>query len=102
MNYHRLHAFTMAQQVTDRTASPPKRIRPQLIEATYIMSRDQAMEEAGDIVSRLGHRDHDQSTLVPEMAEWLSEPVIKVLSEEWKNKVFWWCAQYDPEWLETI
>lgn len=78
----------MVQQVADRTASPPKRIRPQLIEATYVMSRDQAMEEAGDIVSRLGHRDHDQSTLVSEMAEWLSEPVIKVLSEDLKNKVF--------------
>ncbi|KAJ4130097.1 hypothetical protein NW768_007072 [Fusarium equiseti] len=82
--------------------SPPKRVRPKLIEATYVMSRDKAMSEAGDIVNRLGNRGYDQKELAPEMDEWLSIPVIKVLNEDFKNKVYMWCSHYGQGWLQTI
>jgi hypothetical protein len=60
------------------------------------------MSQAGDIVQSLGHRDYDQAELAPQMAEWLSEPVIRVLNEDYKNKVFMWCGQYDQQWLDII
>ncbi|KAG8676153.1 hypothetical protein FPOAC2_02239 [Fusarium poae] len=75
---------------------------PQLIGATYLMTRERAMAHAGDIVKNLGHRGFDQASLVPQMNEWLSLPVIKVLSEEMKNRVSIWCQQHGREWLDAI
>lgn len=80
----------------------PMATGPALVEVTHVMTRDAAMAQARDIVQRLGHRDYEQAALVPQMAEWLSEPVIRVLSEDYKNKVFMWCSQYDQQWLDTI
>ncbi|KAF4344320.1 hypothetical protein FBEOM_1714 [Fusarium beomiforme] len=61
---------------------------PQLIEATYLMTRERAMLQAGDLEGKLGHPGFDQESLVPQMTQWLSRPVIKVLSMEMKGKVF--------------
>jgi len=80
----------------------PMAMGPALVEATYVMTREGAMSQAGDIVNRLGNRGWDQQELAPEMDEWLSVPVIKVLNEDFKNKVFIWCTQYGQGWLETI
>ncbi|KAJ4013989.1 hypothetical protein NW752_005701 [Fusarium irregulare] len=99
----------MAPQAPDPAS--PKHVRfrqtsvltgPSLVEATFVMTRKTAMAQAGDIVQRLGHRDYEQAELAPQMAEWLSEPVIRVLNEDHKNKVFMWCSQYDQQWLDTI
>ncbi|RGP65828.1 hypothetical protein FSPOR_7089 [Fusarium sporotrichioides] len=103
----------MASEEPSLFVSSPKRPRrpftpsataigPQLIEATYIMTRESAMAHAGDIVETLGHRGYDQADLVPQMNEWLSLPVIKVLSEDMKNRVSIWCQQYNRGWLYAI
>ncbi|RBR11680.1 uncharacterized protein FIESC28_08907 [Fusarium coffeatum] len=95
--------YTMAHRVTDLIAlASTTATNPRLVEATYVMTREKAMEKAGDIAIRLGNRGCDQASLATGMAHWLSEPVIKVLSEEYKNKVFMWCAQHDETWLETV
>ncbi|KAF4466680.1 hypothetical protein FALBO_6470 [Fusarium albosuccineum] len=73
-----------------------------LIEATYLMTRDMAMEQANGLDQRLGHRGCDQALLAPEMTKWLSVPVIKVLSDEMKNKVFMWCNNHSPTWKNEI
>ncbi|KAM5356512.1 hypothetical protein ACJ41O_003158 [Fusarium nematophilum] len=73
-----------------------------LIEATYLMTRDMAMEQAAGLQHKLGHRDWDQAALEPEMTRWLSVPVIKVLSEDMKNKVFMWCSRHKPSWEDEI
>ncbi|KAL6920864.1 hypothetical protein ACHAP8_004979 [Fusarium lateritium] len=75
---------------------------PQLIGATYLMTRERAMAHAGDIAKNLGHRDFDQASLVSQMNEWLSLPVIKVLSEDMKNRVSIWCQQHSRGWLDAI
>ncbi|KAF4971032.1 hypothetical protein FSARC_2045 [Fusarium sarcochroum] len=75
---------------------------PRLISTTYLMTREMAMLQAGDLVQRLGHRDCDQAGLLPEMTQWLSTSVIKVLSENMKNKVFMWCQNYSQGWLDEI
>ncbi|CAG7565261.1 unnamed protein product [Fusarium equiseti] len=80
----------------------PMAMGPALVEATYVMTRERAMSQAGGIVNRLGNRGWDQQELAPEMDEWLSVAVIKVLNEDFKNKVFIWCTQYGQGWLETI
>ncbi|KAF5013699.1 hypothetical protein FDECE_316 [Fusarium decemcellulare] len=73
-----------------------------LIEATYLMARNMAMEQANGLDQKLGHRDCDQALLAPEMTKWLSVPVIKVLSDEMKNKVFTWCSIHSPTWKNEI
>ncbi|KAI1065129.1 hypothetical protein LB507_001405 [Fusarium sp. FIESC RH6] len=80
----------------------PMATGPALVEATYVMTRERAMAQAGEIVNRLGNRGWDQEELANEMDEWLSVPVIKVLNEDFKNKVFIWCTQHGQGWLETI
>ncbi|KAJ4263072.1 hypothetical protein NW762_006689 [Fusarium torreyae] len=66
------------------------------------MTREMAMRQAGDLEQKLGHRDCDQASLLPGMTQWLSSPVIKVLSEDMKNRVFMWCQQYSQGWLDEI
>ncbi|KAM0558266.1 hypothetical protein ACHAPJ_004955 [Fusarium lateritium] len=102
----------MAAERVDSAVSPPSRslrglsspvsMGPQLIEATYLMTRDMAMLQAGDLEQKLGHRDCDQASLLSEMTQWLSSPVIKVLSEDMKNKVFMWCQHHSQGWLDEI
>jgi hypothetical protein len=75
---------------------------PQLTEATYLMTRERAMLQAGDLRQKLGHRGFNQESLLPQMTQWLSRPVIKVLGDEMKNKVFMWCHKYSPSWLDEI
>ncbi|KAM0554359.1 hypothetical protein ACHAO7_003494 [Fusarium culmorum] len=36
------------------------------------------------------------------MNEWLSLPVVKVLSEDMKNRVSIWCQQHNRGWLDAI
>ncbi|KAJ3527860.1 hypothetical protein NM208_g10499 [Fusarium decemcellulare] len=73
-----------------------------LIEATYLMTREMAIEQANGLDQKLGHRDWDQALLAPEMTKWLSTPVIKVLSDDMKNKVFTWCNIHSPTWKAEI
>ncbi|RGP60383.1 hypothetical protein FLONG3_10849 [Fusarium longipes] len=75
---------------------------PQMIEVMYLMTRERAMMQAGDLAQKLGHRGADQSSLTAQMNQWLSVPVIKVLSDDMKDKTFIWCQQYNPGWLDTI
>lgn len=90
------HHARRSSSVTASTAGP------HLIEAKYLMTRERATTQAGCIVNRLGNRSYDQAALAPDMAAWLSKPVIKVLNEDMKNKVYMWCGVYSPGWLDTI
>ncbi|VTO87433.1 unnamed protein product [Fusarium graminearum] len=100
----------MAPTGSDVPFSSPKRPQtplgplsgPQIIEATYIMTREMAMAQAGDIKEKLGYRGFDQAALLPQMNEWLSLPVVKVLSEDMKNRVSIWCQQHNRGWLDAI
>lgn len=60
------------------------------------------MRRAGGLENRLGDDAYNQMELATGMRRWLSKPVIMVLTEGMKKKVFDWCQQYDPSWLGVL
>ncbi|KAM0422303.1 hypothetical protein ACHAPD_000753 [Fusarium lateritium] len=96
--------LNVSSQEPSQQSSTPSAMAagPQLIGATYLMTRERAMAHAGDIAKNLGHRGFDQASLVSQLNEWLSLPVIKVLSEDMKNRVSIWCQQHSRGWLDAI
>ncbi|KAF9761795.1 hypothetical protein IL306_003698 [Fusarium sp. DS 682] len=63
-------------------------------DAPQIIHRRQALSEGKGILDRLGNRKFKQndSTFIKEVKAWLSEPIIRVLPEEAKNRL---CADED-------
>ncbi|KAJ4264925.1 hypothetical protein NW762_005168 [Fusarium torreyae] len=65
-----------------------------------IIHRHKALEDGRKVIEKLGNRNfkQDDKIFVRAMKAWLSEPVIRILPEDIKNR----CSQYDKDWLPTI
>ncbi|KAL2670688.1 hypothetical protein Neosp_014486 [[Neocosmospora] mangrovei] len=71
-------------------------------ERKFVITRTDAMRRAGGLEKKIGDENYDQMALTTGMKRWLSKPVIMVLSETMKKKVFEWCQQFDPSWLGVL
>ncbi|RMJ18219.1 hypothetical protein CDV36_002185 [Fusarium kuroshium] len=92
-------------KVKDDPERPPPALRsnPQVgKERKFVITRQDAMRRAGSLENRLGDDTYNQMELATGMKRWLSKPVIMVLSESMKKKVFDWCQQYDTSWLGVL
>lgn len=94
-----------APEVKKEHARPPPALRPRPSagnQRSFIITRQDAIKRAGGLEFKLGNEAYNQMELALEMKRWLSKPVIMVLSEIMKRKVFEWCQQFDPSWLGVL
>ncbi|RSL73731.1 hypothetical protein CEP54_000092 [Fusarium duplospermum] len=94
-----------ASEVKSEPERPPPALRPGPNignQRKFLITRKDAMKRAGGVETKINDMSFDQVALVPSMRRWLNRPVIKVLSERMKKKVFDWCQQYDPSWLSLL
>lgn len=61
------------------------------VDAPQIIHRRQALSEGKEILEKLGNRKFKQNdpALIREVKAWLSEPIIRVLPEEAKNRLWY-------------
>ncbi|KAM0429603.1 hypothetical protein ACHAPT_006204 [Fusarium lateritium] len=91
--------------VKDEPERPPPALRPGPKtgkERKFIITRGDAMRRAEGLEKKLGDETYNQRALAPGMKRWLSKPVIMVLSENTKKKVFEWCQKFDHSWLGVL
>ncbi|KAJ4244350.1 hypothetical protein NW762_014477 [Fusarium torreyae] len=69
---------------------------------TKLITRKEALEQAGDLVDMIDVLGFDQESLKPRMKEWLSEPVFRVLPRELKQRVTTWCHNHDDDLRSVI
>ncbi|KAI8713408.1 hypothetical protein NCS52_01285200 [Fusarium sp. LHS14.1] len=84
---------------------PPPALRPDPkidSERKFVITRTDAMRRAGGLEKKIGEPNYDQMALTTGMKRWLSKPVIMVLNEVMKKKVFDWHQQFDPSWLGVL
>ncbi|RSM15415.1 hypothetical protein CDV31_005005 [Fusarium ambrosium] len=94
-----------ASEVKSEPERPPPALRPEPKvgnQRKFLITRKDAMKRAGGVETRICDMSFDQVALIPSMRRWLNRPVIKVLSERMKKKLFDWCQQYDPSWLSLL
>ncbi|KAI8655966.1 hypothetical protein NCS55_01250300 [Fusarium keratoplasticum] len=84
---------------------PPPALRPDSKvdnERKFVITRTDAMRRAGGLEKKIGNETYDQMALTTGMKRWLSKPVIMVLSEGMKKKVFEGCQKFDQSWLGVL
>ncbi|RKL46687.1 hypothetical protein BFJ72_g2429 [Fusarium proliferatum] len=61
------------------------------VDAPQIIHRRQALSQGKEILEKLGNRKYKQNdpALIREVKAWLSEPIIRVLPEEAKNRLWY-------------
>ncbi|KAJ4329072.1 hypothetical protein N0V84_000424 [Fusarium piperis] len=94
-----------APEVKKEHKRPPPALRPKPSAGTqkrFVITRQDAIRRAGGLEYKLGNDAYNQMELTLEMKRWLSKPVIMVLTESMKRKVFDWCQQFDPSWLGVL
>ncbi|TXB98225.1 hypothetical protein FocTR4_00012804 [Fusarium oxysporum f. sp. cubense] len=66
-------------------------LKKRTVDAPQIIHRRQSLSEGKEILEKLGNRKFKQNdpALIREVKAWLSEPIILVLPEEAKNRLFW-------------
>ncbi|KAM0469127.1 hypothetical protein ACHAP7_010240 [Fusarium lateritium] len=73
---------------------------PTVIEKS--ITRQEAIDQAGDLIHKIGNLEFDQEALKPRMTEWIGEPVLRVLPPDLKASVRLWCWHHDPEWFYKL
>ncbi|SPJ72819.1 uncharacterized protein FTOL_02548 [Fusarium torulosum] len=63
------------------------------------ITRQEAIDQAGDLIHKISNLDFDQEALKPRMAQWMSKPVLRVLPPGLKSSVRLWCWHHDAEWF---
>lgn len=94
-----------APEVKPEPERPPPALRPESNagnQRKFVITRKDAMKRAGGLENKIGDVSCNQAALVPSMRRWLNRPVIMVLSERMKKKVFEWCQNHDPSWLSLL
>jgi hypothetical protein len=66
------------------------------------ITRQEAIDQAGDLIHKISNLDFDQEALKPRMTEWMSEPVLRVLPHGLKYSVRLWCWHHDAEWFYKL
>ncbi|KAF0638796.1 hypothetical protein FPSE5266_04487 [Fusarium pseudograminearum] len=69
---------------------------------TKRITRQEALQQVGDLVHEVGNLDFDQESLKPKVAQVLTEPVLRVLPPEMKTRILEWAYQYDPPMIRQI
>jgi hypothetical protein len=69
---------------------------------TKTITRKQALEQAGDLVHKIGNFEFDQESLKPKVAELFDEPVLCVLPPDLKARVRAWSWHYDSQVFQSI
>ncbi|KAM0303910.1 hypothetical protein ACHAPM_003485 [Fusarium culmorum] len=67
-----------------------------------MITRQEALQQVGDLVHEIGNLDFDQESLKPKVAPVLTEPVLRVLPPEMKTRILEWAYQYDPPMFRQI
>ncbi|KAM0342611.1 hypothetical protein ACHAPU_009338 [Fusarium lateritium] len=73
---------------------------PTLVHAR--VTRRYALDQAEDLIHKIGNLEFDQEALKPRMTEWMTEPVLRVLHPDLKANVRLWCWHHDSKWFHTI
>ncbi|RGP68876.1 hypothetical protein FSPOR_5082 [Fusarium sporotrichioides] len=68
---------------------------------TKIITREEALEKAGDLDHEIGNLGFDQESLKPKVTK-LTEPVIRVLPPELKTRILHWSWHHDPHAFKQI
>ncbi|KAF9768908.1 hypothetical protein IL306_013757, partial [Fusarium sp. DS 682] len=66
------------------------------------MTREEALEQTGEHIGKMGKSKFLDKLLKPAVSKWLSEPVLRVLPPEMKSSVHLWCQSHDPVWYNKI
>jgi hypothetical protein len=66
------------------------------------ITRQEAIDQAGDLIHKISNLDYNQEALKPRMAQWISEPVLRVLPPDLKSSVHLWCWHHDPAWFYKL
>ncbi|CCT63599.1 uncharacterized protein FFUJ_05254 [Fusarium fujikuroi IMI 58289] len=74
----------------------------ELVTLALTTTRAEAIQKAGDLLQKLDQTGIDQASLKPQLDGWLSEPHIRVMPEEVKNELYFWCAIHSPSWCALI
>ncbi|KAL9569012.1 hypothetical protein ACKAV7_006879 [Fusarium commune] len=69
---------------------------------TATTTRAEALKSGAEVLGKLDQPDVDQASLKLGMDMWLSEPHIRVMTEDMKHELFFWCEDYSPSWCELI
>lgn len=83
-----------------------KNVTPRYVKTKRFMTRELALTMADGLQDRFMDRHNaDIKTLKVAMKKWLTRPVIRVLDEDLKNKIYTWCLAFyreDNEILDGI
>ncbi|KAF5975489.1 hypothetical protein FCOIX_7675 [Fusarium coicis] len=73
---------------------------PILVQKT--ITREEALEQAGENIAKMGKSKFVDKLLGPTVSKWLAEPILRVLPPEMKHAVHAWCSSHDPMWFNKL
>jgi hypothetical protein len=66
------------------------------------ITREEALEQAGENIAKMGKSKFVDKLLGPTVSKWLAEPILRVLPPEMKHTVHAWCSSHDPMWFNKL
>ncbi|OBS21513.1 hypothetical protein FPOA_07850 [Fusarium poae] len=77
-------------------------VGPEFITVTSTRTRDESMAQSGNLFRGPANGTLDQASLKPVFERWVSEPNIRVLDQDSKRQLYFWCEEHSAAWCQII
>ncbi|WZH40936.1 hypothetical protein QYS62_001875 [Fusarium acuminatum] len=88
-------APSLRDQQDNESVSSVNRFDPEPTVVQKTITRQEAIDQAGDLIHKIRYLDFQQVALRSRIAAWISEPVLRVLPPRLKANLHVWCWLHD-------